>query len=183
MRIMSANTFMRPGSVKTKLWGWAWGSSFSNSTVRRSPVWATKRATLKCMLGYIPIFTMRALPVPAAASGARWCEGRSRGSFLRLGRVAHGETTGSDSVAAAGAVLTGTAKLLLLPHLNQRHVEHADDQEQSHKGRKPNSDCLHTPRRCHSTDKTKGGPMLLATICPDPPPRPPKFPDRFGLRG
>ena len=33
---------------------------------------------------------------------------------------------------------------LPLPHLDQWHVEHADDQEQGHDGREPNSDCLHT---------------------------------------
>ena len=130
MRIMSANTFMRrPGLVKTKLWGWAWGSSFSNSTVRRSPVWATKRATLKCMLGYIPIFTMRASPVAAAASeasegseGSEAAEasvasGVSFSASSESGSPSAGETTGSGSVAAAGAVLTGTAEAFCFFHI------------------------------------------------------------------
>ena len=124
MRIMSANTFMRrPGLVKTKLWGWAWGSSFSNSTVRRSPVWATKRATLKCMLGYIPIFTMRASPVAAAASEASDGAEGSEAAEAAEASVASGvspsvgETTGSDSVAAAGAVLTGTAEAFCFFHI------------------------------------------------------------------
>ena len=67
---MSANTFMRrPGLVKTKLWGWAGVVVFKlhRQTLTRL---GDKAATLKCMLGYIPIFTMRASPVAAAASEA-----------------------------------------------------------------------------------------------------------------
>ena len=82
---------------------------------------------------------MQALPVEQRLRPRGFGGLGSRGSFPGLGRVlfgllgtgspSAGETTGSGSVAAAGAVLTGTAGLLLLPHLNQRHVEHADDQK------------------------------------------------------
>ena len=72
------------------------------------------------MLGYIPIFTTRASSVAAAASEA---SDGAEGSEAAEASVASGvspsvgETTGSDSVAAAGAVLTGTAEAFCFFHI------------------------------------------------------------------